>query len=61
MTELFEALAAVIDDPESDEDQVVNLLASLPGQFNTLVTALEVNMYRRWKLSQRDCCTRNKK
>ena len=35
MTELFEALA-VIDDPVSDEDQVVNLLASLRDQFNTV-------------------------
>ena len=42
LTELFEELA-VIDDPMKEEDQVVNLLASLPESFNVLVTALETN------------------
>ena len=42
MTEVFEALA-VIDDPVSEEDQVVHLLASLPETYDMLVTALEAN------------------
>ena len=42
MTEVFESLA-VIDDPVSDEDKVVHLLASLPSSFDMLVTALEAN------------------
>lgn len=42
MTELFEGLS-VIDDPVSDEDRVVHLLASLPDSFGMLVTALEAN------------------
>ena len=42
ITELFEELA-VIGDPMKEEDQVVNLLASLPESFNVLVTALESN------------------
>ena len=42
MTEIFEGLA-VIDDPVSEEDRVVHLLASLPDSFSMLVTALEAN------------------
>ena len=42
MTEMFDALS-VIDDPVSEEDRVVHLLASLPESFNVLVTALEAN------------------
>ena len=42
MTEIFDALS-VIDDPVSEEDRVVHLLASLPESFNVLVTALEAN------------------
>lgn len=42
MTEIFENLS-VIDDPVSDEDRVVHLLASLPDSFEMLVTALEAN------------------
>ena len=42
MTEIFEELS-VIDDPISEEDKVVHLLASLPDSFNMLVTALEAN------------------
>ena len=33
----------MIGDPVSEEDCVVHLLASLPGSFNMLVTALEAN------------------
>ena len=32
---------AVIDDPVADEDRVIALLASLPDNYSTLVTALE--------------------
>lgn len=42
MTEIFEELS-VIDDPVSDEDKVVHLLASLPDSYEMLVTALEAN------------------
>ena len=42
MTEIFESLA-VFGDPVSEEDRVVQLLASLPESFNMLVTALEAN------------------
>ena len=42
MMEIFESLA-VIGDPVSEEDRVVQLLASLPDSFNMLVTALEAN------------------
>lgn len=42
MTEIFEELS-VIDDPVSDDDRVVHLLASLPDSFDMLVTALEAN------------------
>ena len=41
VTELFEELA-VVGDPVSEEDHV-HLLASLPGSYNMLVTALEAN------------------
>ena len=34
---------SVIEDPISDEDLVVNLLASLPESYYALVTALEAN------------------
>ena len=40
MTEVFEALA-VFGDPVSEEDQVVHLLANLPGSYEMLVTALD--------------------
>ena len=42
MTEIFEELS-VIDDPVSDDDRVVHLLASLPDSFDMLVTALQAN------------------
>ena len=42
MTETFESLS-VIDDPMSEEDRVVYLLASLPESYNMLVTAFEAN------------------
>ena len=42
MTEIFEGLA-VIDNPVSEEDRVVHLLASLPDSFSMLVTALEAD------------------
>ncbi len=42
MTELFEALA-VIDNPVTEEDRVVHLLAGLPESYNVLVTALEAH------------------
>ena len=42
MTEIFDALL-VVDDPVSEDDCVVHLLASLPGSFNMLVTTLEAN------------------
>ena len=34
---------SVIDDPITEEDRVVHLLASLPDSFSMLVTALEAN------------------
>ena len=40
MTELCDELSA-IDEPVSEEDRVVFLLASLPESYNVLVTALE--------------------
>lgn len=42
VTELFEELA-VVGDPVSEEDRAVHLLASLPGSYDMLVTALEAN------------------
>ena len=42
MTEIFDELS-VIDDPITEEDRVVHLLASLPDSFSMLVTALEAN------------------
>ena len=42
VTELFEELA-VVGDPVNEEDRVVHLLASLPGSYDMLVTALEAN------------------
>ena len=43
MTEIFDELA-VIDDPITEEDRVVHLLASLPESYDVLVTALEANV-----------------
>lgn len=43
MTEIFDGLA-VIDDPITQEDRVVHLLASLPESYDILVTALEANV-----------------
>ena len=40
MTEVFSELAA-LDEPVSDEDKVVYILASLPDSYDVLVTALE--------------------
>ena len=42
LTEMFHELS-VIDDPITEEDRVVHLLASLPDSFSMLVTALEAN------------------
>ena len=42
MTEVFSELA-VIGAPKKNEDKVLALLASLPGSYNVLVTALEAN------------------
>ena len=42
MMEIFEELS-VIGDPMEEEDKVVHLLASLPGSFDMLVTALEAH------------------
>ena len=42
MTELFNELT-VVGDNISDEDRIVDLLASLPESFDMLVTALEAN------------------
>ena len=39
---MFESLS-IMDDPVSDEDRVVHLLASLPDSYGMLVTALEAN------------------
>ena len=39
-TELFDELA-VVGDAVEEEDRVINVLASLPDSFSTLVTALE--------------------
>ena len=50
MTEILNGLS-VIGDSVSEEDRVVHLLASLPDQYNMLVTALEANAdMPRWKL-----------
>ena len=51
MTEIFEALA-VIGDAVTEEDRVVHLLASLPGSFDMLVTALEAQSENvpKWEL-----------
>ena len=50
MTEIFNGLS-VIGDSVSEENRVVHLLASLPDQYNMLVTALEANAdMPRWKL-----------
>ena len=43
MTEIFNELAA-IDDPITEEDRVVHLLASLPESYDILVTALEASV-----------------
>ena len=43
MIEIFDGLS-VIGDPISEEDRVVHLLASLPGSYNMLVTALEASV-----------------
>ncbi len=40
LTEIFNEMA-VIGDPVEEEDRVVHLLASLPEDYNMLVTALE--------------------
>ena len=42
MLETFNKLS-IVGDAITDEDRVVYILASLPGTFNTLVTALESN------------------
>ena len=42
MTELFDLLS-VAGETVSEEDRVVYLLASLPDDYNVLVTALEAN------------------
>ena len=42
MIEIFNELA-VLDDPVSEEDRVMHLLASLPESYDVLVTALEAN------------------
>ena len=42
LTEIFNELTA-IEVPLDEEDKVVQLLASLPESFDTLVTALEAN------------------
>ena len=43
MTEIFNKLTA-IDDPITEEDRVVHLLASLPESYDILVTALEASV-----------------
>ena len=43
MTEIFNELGA-IDDPITEEDHVVHLLASLPESYDILVTALEASV-----------------
>ena len=66
MTEIFESLA-VIGDPVSEEDCVVQMLASIPESFNMLVTALEANLevpsmetvterllHKEWKIKGRE-------
>ena len=40
LTEIFNELS-IVDDPVTEEDRVVHLLASLPDSFGMLVTALE--------------------
>ena len=47
MTEIFNGLS-VIGDSVSEEDRVVHLLASVPDQYNMLVTAN--TDIPRWKL-----------
>ncbi len=42
LTEIFDALT-VIDEPVKEEDRVVYLLASLPENYNVIVTALEAS------------------
>ena len=42
VTETFDGLS-VIGDPISDKDCVVHLLATFPGSYNVLVTALQGN------------------
>ena len=42
MTEVFDSLS-VVEDPISEEDRVVHLLASLPDSYNVLVTALKAS------------------
>ena len=42
MTEIFESLS-IMDDPVSDEDRVVHLLASLPDSYGMLMTTLVAN------------------
>ena len=42
LTEIFEELS-IIGDPLDEENQVVHLLASLPGSYDMLVTALEAS------------------
>ena len=42
LTEIFNEMA-VIGDPMDEEDRVVHLLASLPEDYNMLVTALEAS------------------
>ena len=56
MTELFDSLS-VAGENVSEEDRVVYLLASLPDDYNVLVTALEANEDVP-KLSQNEFCTR---
>ena len=49
MTEIFDGLT-FIDDPITEEDRVVHLLASLPESYDILVTALEANIeFLKWK------------
>lgn len=58
--EIFEALA-VIDDPVSEEDKAVYLLASFPDLFSMLVTALGAVPEEGKHHSLGGCCMRNKK
>ena len=43
MTEIFSELS-IVNDPISEEDRVIHLLASLPESYSILVTALETNV-----------------